>query len=154
MEQGSVPPQGRPSADDTPPSEPPRPASDLALDDRMRLVPAAERPAVLIDHLAPRTSSDDLGWIVDLARDAEQYDLSLPGIRRAATDLAWMARVAEQRYPGELEWGPARGVSGSRTHRLVLAYMHGQRLRFDYRFREILARLGWRPPATARHNLV
>lgn len=31
-------------------------------------------------------------------------------------------------------------MSGSRTHRLVLAYVHGQRLRFDYRFREILAR--------------
>jgi tetratricopeptide (TPR) repeat protein len=106
----------------------------------MRLTPATERPAVLVDHLASRASSDGLDWIADLARGADAYDLSVPEIRRAATDLAWIARVAEQRYPGELEWGAARGLSGSRTQRLVLAYVHGQRLRFDYRFREILAR--------------
>ena len=136
MEQGSVPPQGRHPADDAPPPE--RPTDDL--NERMRLVPVAERPAVLVDHLARRASSDGLDWIADLARAADQYGLSVPEIRRAATDLAWMARVAEQRYPGELEWGAARGLSGSRTQRLVLAYVHGQRLRFDYRFREILAR--------------
>lgn len=137
MEQGSVPPQGRHPADDAPPP-PEDPTDDL--NERMRLVPAAERPAVLVDHLALRASSDGLDWIADLARGADHYGLSVPEIRRAATDLAWMARVAEQRYPGELEWGAARGLGGSRTQRLVLAYVHGQRLRFDYRFREILAR--------------
>lgn len=137
MEQGSVPPQGRHPADDAPsPSE--DSASDL--DERMRLTPAAERPAALVDHLAPRTSTDGLGWIADLAHGAEQYGLSVPEIRRVATDLAWIARAAQQRYPGAPEWDAARGLSGSRTHRLVLAYVHGQRLRFDYRFREILAR--------------
>ena len=139
MEQGSVPPQGRHPADDAPP--PPVPSESTSdLDERMRLVPAAERPAVLVDHLASRASSDGLDWIADLARSAEQYGLSVPEIRRAATDLAWMARVGEQRYPGELEWGASRGLSGSRMQQLVLAYVHGQRLRFDYRFREILAR--------------
>ncbi|GLY74379.1 hypothetical protein [Actinoallomurus iriomotensis] len=106
----------------------------------MRLVPVDERAAVLVDRLASRTSSDGLDWIAELARYVERYGLDVPEIRRAATDLAWMARVGEQRYPGDLEWGAARGVTGSRTQRLVLAYVHGQRLRFDYRFREILAR--------------
>jgi tetratricopeptide (TPR) repeat protein len=137
MEQGSVPPQDRHPADDAPPP-PSEPTSDL--DERMRLVPAAERPAVLVDHLAARAASDGLDWIADLARSAEQYGLSVPEIRRTATDLSWMARVSERRYPGALEWGAARGLSGSRTQRLVLAYVHGQRLRFDYRFRETLAR--------------
>ena len=137
MQQGSVPSQDRHPADDAPPP-PSKSTSDL--DERMRLVPAAERPAVLVDHLAVRASSDGLDWIADLARSAEQYGLSVPELRRTATDLAWMARVAERRYPGALEWGVARGLSGSRTHWLVLAYVHGQRLRFDYRFREILAR--------------
>ncbi|MFB9830820.1 hypothetical protein [Actinoallomurus acaciae] len=110
----------------------------------MRVVPVGERAAVLVDHLASRTSSGGLDWIADLARGVERYGLGLPEVRRAATDLAWMARVAEQRYPGDLEWGAAGGVSGSRTQRLVLAYVHGQRLRFDYRFREILERCnGW-----------
>ncbi|WP_141954755.1 hypothetical protein [Actinoallomurus bryophytorum] len=106
----------------------------------MRLVPAAERPAVLVDHFTARASSEGLDWIAGLARSAEQYGLSVPEIRRVATDLAWKARLAGQRYPGALEWGAARGLSGSRTQRLVLAYVHGQRLRFDYRFREILER--------------
>jgi hypothetical protein len=106
----------------------------------MRLAPAADRPLVLVDHLAPRTSSDGLDWIADLAQGVERYGLGVPEIRQAATDLAWKARVAGQRYPGALERGAARGLSGSRTQRLVLAYVHGQRLRFDYRFREILER--------------
>jgi tetratricopeptide (TPR) repeat protein len=143
MEQGSIPPQGRRPAGDAPPS-PERSTSDL--DERIRLVSAAERPAVLVDHFAARTSSDGLGWIAGVAHSAEQYGLSAPEIRRVATDLAWMARVAKQRYPGAPEWDAARGVSGSRTQRLVLAYVHGQRLRFDYRFREILARCNeWLP---------
>jgi len=140
MEQGSVPSQGRRSADDAPPPDSPSPASDPALEERMRFSPASERPAALVDRFAPRTSSDGLDWIADLARSSEQYGLSVPEIRRVATDLAWMARLAEQKCPGDLEWGAARGLSGSRTQRLVLAYVHGQRLRFDYRFREISAR--------------
>jgi tetratricopeptide (TPR) repeat protein len=110
------------------------------LDERMRLLPAGERPDALVDHFASRTSSDGLDWIADLARSVEQYGLGLPEIRRAATDLAWLARLSEQRCPGDLEWGSARGLSGSPMQRLVLAYVHGQRLRFDYRFRETLTR--------------
>jgi tetratricopeptide (TPR) repeat protein len=140
LEQGSVPPQGRRSADAAPESEPPSPPGDVALEERMRLLPPGERPAALVDHFAPRTSSDGLDWIAGLANSADQYGLSVPEIRRVATDLAWLARMAEQRYPGDLEWGAARGLGGSRAQRLVLAYVHGQRLRFDYRFREILAR--------------
>jgi hypothetical protein len=95
MEQGSVPPQDRHPADDAPP--PPIPSESTSdLDERMRLVPAAERPAALVDHLAARASSEGLDWIADLARSAEQYGLSVPEIRRTATDLAWMARVAER----------------------------------------------------------
>lgn len=94
--------------------------------------------------MAPRTSSDGLDWIAELAVSAEQYGLSLPEVRKAATDLAWLARLTEQRCPGDLEWGPARGVAGSRMKRLVFAYVHGQRLRLDYRFRELQTRCnGW-----------
>jgi hypothetical protein len=140
MEQGPVPPQGGRSADEAPPPKAPALSDNSILDGRMEAVPAVERSAVLVDHLAPRTSGDGLDWIADLAVSAEQYSLSVPEVRRAATDLAWLARLAEQRYPGDLEWDPARGVAGSRMKRLVLAYVHGQRLRFDYRFRELQTR--------------
>ena len=33
-------------------------------------------------------------------------------MRRAATDLAWPARLAEQRCPGDLERRSARGLNG------------------------------------------
>ncbi|GLY83978.1 hypothetical protein [Actinoallomurus iriomotensis] len=112
MEQGAVPAQGRPVD-----GAPPLPGED-GLDERMRLVPVDERAAVLVDRLASRTSSDGLDWIAELARYVERYGLGVPEIRRAATDLAWMARVGEQRYPGI--WSgvrpaasPVRGRSGS-----------------------------------------
>ncbi|MQY06141.1 hypothetical protein [Actinomadura macrotermitis] len=132
MEQGAVPPQGRRSTDEVPPGP--------ALAERMRMVPAGERCAVLVEHFRESASSPSLDWIAGLAACSEEFGLTVPEIRRVASDLGWVARLAERRYPGELEWGLARGVAGSRRHRLVLTYVHGQRLRYDFRFRELLER--------------
>jgi hypothetical protein len=128
MEQGAVPPQGHRSAD------------DQTLDERLAGVSPLGRAAVVVSYLAPRTSSDALDWITELAIIAGQHRLSIPELRRVATDLAWLARLAEQRCPGDQEWGLARDVVGSRMKRLVLAYVHDQRLRFDYRFQELRER--------------
>ncbi|MFC9973472.1 hypothetical protein ACFVH6_21520 [Spirillospora sp. NPDC127200] len=106
----------------------------------MNATSAEQRPAVLIEHFTADASSPNLGWIAELAAASEEYGLTTPQIRRAATDLAWVARLAEQRCPDDLEWGQARSIAGSPRHRLVLAYVHGQRLRFDYRFRELRER--------------
>lgn len=135
MEQGPVPPEPRVAEDDAPPL---RQASETdPLDERMTSAAPHERAAVLVDYLAPQASSESLEWIAELGVRAERYGLSVPDIRRTATDLAWLARMAKQRYPDETEWTAARDLSGSRTRRLVLAYVHGQRFRFDYRFAQL-----------------
>ena len=139
MEQGPVPPEPRLSADDTPPPPSPDP-----LDEQMASTPRYERVAVVVEHFTPATSSPSLDWIAELAVRAERYELSVPEIRKAATDLAWSARVAQQPYPGDAERLAARGLTGSRMGRLVLAYVHGQRFRFDYRFTELQSHCnGW-----------
>ncbi|MFC4912221.1 hypothetical protein [Actinomadura gamaensis] len=136
MQQSPVPPQGRRPISEASETLPPGPP----IEELLAAVPPDDRAATLVEHLKPHTSGDSLAWIAELARVAEAHDLDLPQIRRASTDLAWLARLAEQRCPDDREWGPARGVSGSRTQRLVLVYVHGQRLRFDYRFRELRTR--------------
>lgn len=138
MVQNPVPPARSPQGE-TPPE-------DAPLAERLRAAPAAERADLLTELLRSRASSASLDWIGHLADAAEETGLSLPDVRRVASDLAWVARMAERRCPGEQEWSAARGVAGSRSKRLVLAYVHGQRLRFDYRFGELLRRCNeWLP---------
>lgn len=110
---------------------------DPELDELMRQTPTAQRPDVLIEHLTPRTATDSLSWIAELTVRAEQYELPLSGVRVAAGALSWRARLAQQRYPGECEWEVARSTAGSRMMRLVLAYVHGSRLRQDYSFERL-----------------
>jgi tetratricopeptide (TPR) repeat protein len=111
-------------------------ASD-ALGDRMASALSGDRVAVLVGHLAPLTASGSLDWIAELATLAGQYGLAVPEIRAAVTDLAWLARMNGQRYPDRADWDAARGVTGSPTKRLVLAYAHAQRLRFDFKFAQL-----------------
>jgi tetratricopeptide (TPR) repeat protein len=111
----------------------------------MASTPPQEHAAVIVAHLADRTAATcNLDWIVELADRAEQYSLSVPDIRLAASDLAWVARENGQAYPGDAEWALARGLDGSESKRLVLAYVHGQRLRYDFRFELLFAQCnGW-----------
>ena len=129
MEPGALPSEPRLSAEDATDGIVPD-----ALADRMASTPSYERAAVLVEHFAPQASSKSLDWISELTARVEQFGLSVPEIRRTTADLAWMARLAEQAYPGDAERIAARGLHGSRMKRLVLAYVHGYRLRFDYRF--------------------
>jgi tetratricopeptide (TPR) repeat protein len=115
---------------------PPGPAGD-ALDRQIDVTPAGDRGALLVDGLAGQVSSASLNWIAELSARAQLHQMSLPQIRFAATTLAWLARTAGQRYPAAPEWDKARGNAGSRTDRLVLAYVHGQRLRFDFKFGQL-----------------
>ncbi|MEV4253494.1 hypothetical protein AB0J52_10025 [Spirillospora sp. NPDC049652] len=133
MEQSPVPGPGHPPDAEAPPGDP-------SVEELLASVPPAGQAVALVEYLKPRTSGDSLAWIAELARIAEDHGLDVPRIRRVTTDLAWLARLAEQRCPDDREWTLARGLSGSRTHRLVLAYVHGQRLRFDYRFAELRTR--------------
>ena len=132
MEQGPVPPEPRLSAEGASNHVEPD-----TLAGRLASTPAYERAAVIVEYFAPQASSKSLDWINELTARVEQFGLSVPEIRRTTADLAWMARLAEQPYPGDAERIAARGLHGSRMKRLVLAYVNGYRLRFDYRFAQL-----------------
>jgi hypothetical protein len=98
-----------------------------------------EKAPILVDHLAPGTSDTPSAWVDELVSRIEEFGFSVPQIRRVATDLAWMARTSAQPYLTEDDWERVQRRSNTRTTRLCLAYIDGQRLRFDYRF-EVLHR--------------
>ncbi|GAA2373527.1 hypothetical protein Cme02nite_02300 [Catellatospora methionotrophica] len=102
------------------------------LDRRLADAGPSGRVAVLVEHLAPKVATTSLDWIGDLSAAAARHEMSLPELRTAATDLAWLARDAGQRFPGAAEEQALRGAPA--LDRLVLAYVHGQRLRFDFKF--------------------
>ncbi|GIG63428.1 hypothetical protein Lfu02_78000 [Longispora fulva] len=107
------------------------------IDEDLASLTGAERSARLVQHLATGTRGDRLSWISELATRSERHGLSLPEIRSIAADLAWLARDAGQRYPGSADWDAA--ATASRRHRLILAYVHGQRLRYDFKFEALQA---------------
>ncbi|MFB9238546.1 tetratricopeptide repeat protein [Plantactinospora siamensis] len=107
-----------------------------SLDELLAAAPQGDRPTVLVEHFTARVLSS-LSWLAELAEVVERHSLPIPEIRRVATDLAWKARMAERSYPGPAEWDRARAPGAAPTARLIVAYVHGQRLRFDYRFEQL-----------------
>ncbi|PRX03121.1 UNVERIFIED_ORG: hypothetical protein CLV66_112128 [Actinomadura viridilutea] len=128
MVQGAIPPQPQHSDDALRVSR---------LTEQMATASQSERPALLVELLAPKTSADPADWIIDLVTLVEEHGFSLSQIRLAATDLAWLARTNGQRYPNEDDRGRVLAASDSRTARLCLAYITGQRLRFDFKFEQL-----------------
>ncbi|WP_144126619.1 hypothetical protein [Catellatospora sichuanensis] len=106
-----------------------------SLDRRLADAAPDRRTAVLVEHLAPEVGTASLDWIGELSAAAARHQLTMPEVRTAATDLAWLAREQGQRYPGGADWDALRG--GAVLDRLVLAYIHGQRLRFDFKFEQL-----------------
>lgn len=109
-----------------------RDPQDDALDRRLTDAEPGRRAAVLVEHLGPQVATASLGWIGELSAAAARHGLTMPEVRTAATDLAWRAREQGQRFPGSADWEALHG--GATVDRLVLAYVHGQRLRFDFKF--------------------
>ncbi|MFI0480489.1 tetratricopeptide repeat protein [Actinomadura sp. 9N215] len=114
------------------------------LAERMAAASGMEKVTILVDHLAPGTSQPSSAWVGELVSLIEDFGLSIPEIRRATTDLAWIARINAQPYLGDDDWTRVLRASNTRTARLCLVYIQGQRLRFDYRFEELRRRcLDW-----------
>ena len=90
---------------------------------------------VLVAQLRPGVKTESLAWITELTELAVRYRLSVMCLRSVATDLAWAARECDQRAPAPEEWRDVEGRSAA--HRRVLAYVHGQRLRWDAQFGEL-----------------
>jgi tetratricopeptide (TPR) repeat protein len=80
--------------------------------------------------------SDSTAWVDDLAEIAQDCELELPVVRRAVSDLAWQAREVGQPLP------PAgQGGRKGALVRLCRQYLHGFRLRFDFKFEALGAQV-------------
>ncbi|MGI5417047.1 hypothetical protein [Actinomadura luteofluorescens] len=112
------------------------PESDQ-LADRMGTASDVEKASVLVDHFAAATAGPPSAWVDEFVSRVEEFGLSVRQIRRAATDLAWLARKNGQGYLDETDRARVLAASNSRTARLCLAYIHGQRLRFDFKFAQL-----------------
>jgi tetratricopeptide (TPR) repeat protein len=94
--------------------------------------------AILEAELGPRIRGDGpLDWIFLLAEIAARAELPLEVIRLTASALAWRARDAGQRIPAENDHLSCADHPYPETARRVVAYAHGARLRFDFKFDEL-----------------
>jgi tetratricopeptide (TPR) repeat protein len=107
------------------------------LDDLDRLLLEAsghERLMLLRDHLARGVGDGSLGWVGELSVRAARHELSLAELRSLATDVAWLSREAGEEYPSRGGRSVRQAEPRDRLHALVVAYVLGQRLRFDFKF--------------------
>jgi hypothetical protein len=109
-----------------------------ALDERLTTVFKEQRGQVLVNHFSPLVDTEPLEWIWNLSDRFEHHALPLPVIRSVTADLAWAARHAARPYPDEAEWEAALAAAPPNTMRpLVVAYVLGQRLRFDFKLERL-----------------
>jgi tetratricopeptide (TPR) repeat protein len=97
----------------------------------------SERMGVVIDHVRWLVGEDGYPWISELARVAKSERLTPAELRDATSELSWMSREAGEPIPGN-DLAVASEDVDKETFALTLAYVRGQRLRYDFRFREIL----------------
>ncbi|MEU9872246.1 hypothetical protein AB0C87_30890 [Actinomadura sp. NPDC048021] len=112
------------------------PESDR-LAERMEAASDAEKASILVDHYAAATAGPPSAWTDEFVARVEEFGLSVLQIRRAATDLAWLARKNGQGYLDETDRARILAANNTRTARLCLVYIHGQRLRFDFKFAQL-----------------
>lgn len=104
-----------------------------ALDEQLTSDLEENRGRLLVDYYRRFAQTGPVEWIWDLSDRFERHGLPLPVIRSVTADLAWAARRADQPYPDEDTWKAASTGPSSRMRRMVLAYVLGQRLRFDFK---------------------
>jgi hypothetical protein len=104
----------------------------------------AKQVELLERELLPRLAPGSVDWVFDLAEIAAQADVSLEAVRRATSNLAWQARDIGQRMPAAGDWQRCNQAPDPLAVRRILAYAHGFRLRFDFRFEELAKQAsGW-----------
>jgi hypothetical protein len=100
-------------------------------------VSPVKQVALLESALTPTLTPDSVDWVFALAEAASEADLGLEVIRRATSGVSWVAREIGQRMPGTDDWQRCKQAPDPHAARRILAYAHGFRLRFDFRFEEL-----------------
>jgi hypothetical protein len=97
----------------------------------------AEQISLVTQELSARLSPDSVAWVYALAQIADRNALDLLVLRRSASDLAWAARDLGQRMPDDADWRHCADVANPDATRRTMAYVHGCRLRLDFRFNQL-----------------
>jgi hypothetical protein len=95
----------------------------------------SERVGILVEHIRWLVGEEGFPWINELVRVGKSEQLTVAEIRDVTSEIAWISREAGERIP-EKDMRPDGDID-KELFGLVLAYSRGQRLRFDFRFREL-----------------
>jgi hypothetical protein len=96
------------------------------------MIEAAVRPAL---------TQDSVGWVFELAEISHRTQLNAEVIRGAVSALGWQAREVGQRFPSPEDWAQCETAESPAEAYRILAYLHGQRLRYDFKFEELSRRV-------------
>ncbi|WP_018656697.1 tetratricopeptide repeat protein [Actinomadura flavalba] len=93
---------------------------------------------ILEQEIAPLIEADgSLDWIFRLAEITGRADVSREVLRRVTSNLCWQAREVGQRIPTAEDAGACSAQPYPEHAARVVAYAHGSRLRFDFKFEEL-----------------
>ncbi|MEU8394927.1 hypothetical protein AB0C28_07055 [Nonomuraea sp. NPDC048892] len=96
----------------------------------------ADRIQILVDHVGWLVGEEgDWPWVGELARVAKSAHLTLAEVRDVSSEVAWRSRQAGEEMP-PADLAPDKGIDAE-VFGIVLAYVRGQRFRFDFRFQEL-----------------
>ena len=100
--------------------------------------------AALEAAFRPILTPDSVDWVFQLADVVHRHELRIEVSRGATSALGWAAREIGQRFVVPDDWARCReSASPAEAYRL-LAYVQGQRLRFDFKFEELSRQVrGW-----------
>jgi tetratricopeptide (TPR) repeat protein len=94
--------------------------------------------ATLEEEISPLIRTDgSLDWIFRLAEIVARADVPIAIVRRVCGDLAWASRQVGQRMPDHDDQRYCAGHADPVMAARVLSYVHGSRLRFDFKFEEL-----------------
>jgi len=93
--------------------------------------------AVLETAFRPLLTPDSVDWVFDLVDLVQRHGLRLEVSRGATSALGWAAREIGQRFVVADDWARCRESESPAEAYRMLAYVQGQRLRFDFKFEEL-----------------
>jgi tetratricopeptide (TPR) repeat protein len=115
------------------------------LDDKLARESSVPRQISLIETaFRPILAPESVDWVFLLAEVVHRRGLRIEVTRGATSALSWQARDVGQRFPGPDDWARCESAEAPAEAYRVLAYVHGQRLRFDFKFEELARQVrGW-----------
>lgn len=88
-------------------------------------------------ELRRQFTTESMDWVFQLADVVGRNDLGLHVLRRCAANLAWDTRDIGQRLPNDEDWRRVAETANPAATARTLAYVHGNRLRYDTRFEQL-----------------